>query len=126
MVRSSRNQTLSLGARSLVAVAVAACVSSGPRGAAESTAAGDHSCRFEMLGDRPGTEYEEIAKISLQGDVDFGAGRYRDSRRFATTLREMVCELGGDAVTTEMDARGEIVRAVVFRRRPPSRAADPS
>jgi hypothetical protein len=121
----SRCQVLVRLARAvLVAAAVAACASSAPRGAAESSAR-DHNCGFEVVGDPPGPQYVEIARVSLEGDANFGAGRYRDTRHSANALREMVCELGGDAVITQMNAYGEVVRAIVFRRRTPQ-DADPS
>ncbi|HEY0988952.1 MAG TPA: hypothetical protein VGD80_17915 [Kofleriaceae bacterium] len=98
----------------LVAAAAAACASSGSQGASGG-APGERSCGFETLGGRPGPEYVEIARIDLAGEGNFGAGRYRDTRRFTETLREMVCELGGDAVQPVVDAYGVVVRAVVFR-----------
>jgi hypothetical protein len=107
----------------VLAAAVAAACASSARGAPGSSVR-EGNCGFDIVGDPPGPGYVEIARISLEGETNFGAGRYRDSRRSANTLREMVCELGGDAVAEEVNARGEVVRAIVFRRRTPS--ADPS
>jgi hypothetical protein len=125
MMRSRRRALTCFMHAVLAAAVVAACASSGPRGATES-AAREHNCGVEMVGDPPGPEYVEIARISLEGNADFGAGKYRDTRRYTTAVREMVCELGGEAVSTEMDAYGAVVRAIVYRRRPPPDAADPS
>jgi hypothetical protein len=108
----------------IVAAVVAACASATPRGATES-AARDHDCSVETVGDPPGPEYVEIGRISLEGDTNFGRGRYRDTRHSANAVREMVCELGGDAVVTEVNGYGEIMRVIVFRRRTPAEA-DPS
>ena len=99
----------------LVAAACAACASSGSQGARGGAPGGERSCGFDTFGGRPGPEYVEIARIDLGGERNFGAGRYRDTRRFTETLREMVCELGGDAVQPVVDAYGVVVRAVVFR-----------
>ena len=121
----TRRPVLRRFARGVSAAAIlAACASSAPRGATESSAR-ERDCRIDLVGDPPGPEYIEIARISLEGDTNFGAGRYRDTRRSANDLREMVCELGGDAIVTQMNASGEVVRAIVFRRRTPSEA-DPS
>lgn len=99
-----------------VAAACVACASTGPHGGSEGASGRDHECRFETLRGQPGPEYVEIARINLEGSSDFGAGRYRDTRRFTSMLHEMVCELGGDAVKPEMDAYGVTRHAVVFRR----------
>jgi hypothetical protein len=121
----SRRQVLvRLAHAAIVAAVVAACASSVPRGATDSSTR-ERKCEFEIVGDPPGPVYVEIARISLEGDTNFGAGRYRDSRHSTNMLREMVCELGGDAVVTQVNAHGELVRAIVFRRRTPSET-DPS
>ena len=131
MVRCLRSEVVTRLARAaLVAAACAACAAcagSGSQGASVGAPRGERSCGFETLGGRPGPEYVEIARIDLAGEGNFGAGKYRDTRRFTETLREMVCELGGDAVQPVVDAYGVVVRAVVFRlvRGGPSGSSDP-
>jgi hypothetical protein len=121
----SRRPVLVCCAHAVIAAAVvASCASAAPRGATESSAR-EHDCGIEIVGDPPGPRYVEIARISLEGDTNFGRGRYRDTRHSANAVREMVCELGGDAMVTEMNGYGEIMRVIVFRRRAPSEA-DPS
>jgi hypothetical protein len=101
----------------LVAAAGVACASAGTRGAGtESGPAHERNCAFEVIRDQPGPEYVEIAKIALEGDANFGAGTYRNTRQYANAVREMVCEVGGDAVKNEVDGFGVVVRVIVFQR----------
>jgi hypothetical protein len=73
------------------------------------------NCGYEVLAAQPGPEYVEIARIALEGDADFGAGSYRHTRNYAKAVREMVCEIGGDAVKNDVDPYGVVVRVIVFR-----------
>ena len=100
----------------MLVVTMGVACASGPRAAGTEGEAHERNCAFETLRESPGPAYVEIARISMEGDANFGTGRYRDTRQFASALREMVCELGGDAVKTEVDAHGIAVRAIVFRR----------
>ncbi len=120
MMRRSRSPLLARVMPSvLVAAAGVACANPGPHNAAtDGFQARPRNCVVEMLGALPGPDYVEIARISLEGTANYGAGTYRNSRASANALREMVCELGGDAVKTEVDAQGVVVRAIVFRRAP--------
>jgi hypothetical protein len=118
MGRSLRRQVLAGFLRpALVAAAGVACAGAGAPGAGtDSRAAREHSCGFELITDRPGPEYVEIARIALEGDTNFGAGAYRSTQHYAKAVREMVCEVGGDAVKNEVDGFGVVVRVIVFQR----------
>jgi len=118
MVRCSRGLVFDRIARAvLVTAALIACANPAPRNAAPGGfPARERNCAFELLGAIPGSDYVEIARIALAGDTNFGWGKYRDTRAAANALREMVCEIGGDAVKTEVDGRGAVVSAIVFHR----------
>jgi hypothetical protein len=125
MGRSLRQVLAGFVRSSLVAAAGVACAGAGTQSAGtEGRRTREHNCAFELIGERPGPEYVEIARIALKGDADFGAGTYRSTRQYAREVREMVCEVGGDAVKNEVDGFGVAVRMIVFQRRggPGSRA----
>jgi hypothetical protein len=117
MVRALRPQALAAFMRSGLIVAVGgACASAGAHGTGSESSAREQNCGYELLRSQPGPEYVEIARIKLEGDADFGAGSYRHTRQYARAVREMVCEIGGDAVKNVVDAYGVIVRVIVFQR----------
>lgn len=117
MARALRPQMLAAIMQSALAVAGAgACASAGAHGAGSGSSAREQHCGYEVLRAQPGPEYVEIARIALEGDADFGAGSYRHTRQYAKAVREMVCEVGGDAVKNDVDAYGAVVRVIVFQR----------
>lgn len=97
-------------------VAAAGCASAGAHGAGSESSGRERNCGYEVLRGLPGPEYVEIGRIALEGDADFGAGSYRHTRHYAKEVREMVCELGGEAVKNDVDAFGVVVRVIVFQR----------
>jgi len=75
-----------------------------------SGAAKPEDCDFEVIA-KVDSSYEEI------GILDSEAGAADDASQFKDTVRRQVCEVGGDAVVTEVVSSGRYVRATILRRK---------
>jgi hypothetical protein len=82
--------------------------------------ANPHDCRIRLLAGDPGSDFEEIGLLAVEGDPRV----FNDPDVFIAQAQEQVCRAGGDAVVTQVNGLGSIVRGVVFRRRKPRRAAE--
>jgi hypothetical protein len=82
-------------------------------------AAGSHrypakpeNCHIRVVAAPPGSEFEEIGLLSVEGDHS----AFRNPDAFIEEAREVVCHAGGEVVLTQVNGIGAIVRGVVFRR----------
>jgi hypothetical protein len=80
-----------------------------PRGGA-SYPAKPEDCELELLGSHPGKGYEEIGVISTSPNY------FRNPENLLRVTRSDVCSAGGDAIVTEVNGYGYVVRGVVFRK----------
>jgi hypothetical protein len=74
------------------------------------------NCALRVVGTHPGSEYEEIGVISIEGDRSFGAGSYQDPQEFVNAVRPQVCRAGGEVVATEVNGFGIVARGVAFHK----------
>jgi len=68
-------------------------------------------CQVELYATHPGPEYIEIGQITPEEN----APRYTNPQSFKKVVRPVVCALGGDALATEMNGLGVIIRGIVFK-----------
>ena len=73
-------------------------------------------CALTVLAAHPGPEYIEVAQITIEDGVFFGAKKYRDPQEFADAVHDRICAAGGDTLITAVNGYGTIVRGVVLRR----------
>ena len=101
----------------LIATAYLACAQPVLHKTATATfPAREPNCVFDVVGSHPGPGYLEVAQIAIEGDRSFGAGQYRNPQEFADVVHARVCAIGGDALVTEVNGFGIIVRGIVFHR----------
>ena len=86
-----------------------------PSGPATTAKAPD--CDFEVRATIPKDGYEEIATVVFGSRTLTTYRASRDPDEFKSAIRHDVCAIGGDAVVTQVDAQGTIVRGAVLRRR---------
>jgi len=80
------------------------------------------NCRLKLLGMPPGPDYVEIGTI-IKGDRSGGAESSHDPAQFVSPVWAKVCAAGADAVVTEVNGLGVVVRGIVFKHVAPTPAA---
>jgi hypothetical protein len=68
------------------------------------------TCAFEVVAREPAGSFEEVGTVTVTSATS-------SPEKFQSAVKEDVCRLGGDAVVTEVNGLGQIVRGVVLRRK---------
>jgi hypothetical protein len=75
-------------------------------------AAKPQNCSFDLLTTRPERPYVELGVLESQGSPGSGAA---NAGIFKSRIGEQVCQVGGDAVLTEVNGLGNYVRGTVIK-----------
>ncbi len=112
MKNSSNFPMLFAGSISVASLAVVGCVSYSvvPAPGKTPTPKAMDSCSFEVAAREPAGEFDEIGTVTVTSATS-------SPEKFQSAIKEDVCRLGGDAVVTQVNGLGQIIRGVVLRRK---------
>jgi hypothetical protein len=95
-----------------LAVALAGCGYSYTQTTQNAAPAKPENCSFDVLTTRPERAYVELGVLESQGSPGSGAA---NASIFRSRIGEQVCQVGGDAVLTEVNGLGNYVRGTVIK-----------
>ena len=101
-----------VGSISVASLAAIGCVSYTvvPTPGKTTTPKAIDTCSFEVVAREPAGAFDEIGTVTVTSATS-------SPEKFQSAIKEDVCRLGGDAVVTEVNGLGQIIRGVVLRRK---------
>jgi len=67
-------------------------------------------CEFKVVGSQPAEGYEEIGTLE-----HYNGTPPKDAEKFRKAVAEQVCQVGGDAVITTTNEKGELTKGSIIK-----------